>query len=328
MVKNKNIMKLLMLALLLVIMALVVMKYTIPNKHNVTRSFVYCGWRLACLSLHSPAVFFYNMAARIEPGYYQIYVFRGDSYLVLNNEEKSELDFKRALEIKPGDRHAISSLCMLYAKKNDFYKAIEGYETLAMMDPKQSDYCYIQIGMYYHLLKDFKKALETYGKVKKPDFEYSNMYINRAMTYLALHEYELAEEDCKKAIALDPTQQDNLSGIYNAIQNSKEKYIQNITKLDYLKRALDEKPKGIDILSDMANIYIELGKYDNAVNCYTAIIDMNDGTNHHNNAYYSRGSLYYDYLNDTLKAIEDMKISAFNGNSNAKKWLSDKNISF
>jgi tetratricopeptide (TPR) repeat protein len=316
------------LLILLAVLGGVFTKYTLPRKHNIVRGLVYRAWQLSTVGMHRPALALYNLAVSVEPSYYQTYVFRGDTYLALQNVQKAEEDYIRTLELKPGDQHAISSLSMLYTINNDFKSAIEGYEKMLKVDLSQTDYYYCQIGLNYHFLKDYENALLAFEKVQNPKPKYSNVYSLRATTYSALHRYELAEAECEKALALDPSQQYNFTSMLDMIRRNKERYINNIIKLDILKNSLAENPTDVNKYFDLAGVYHEIGEPENVIKCYTAIIDINSNSWQTQNAYYNRGCLYYDDLGDTLAAIEDMKTAAMAGERNAKNWLKEHKISF
>ncbi|MDO9068675.1 MAG: tetratricopeptide repeat protein, partial [Deltaproteobacteria bacterium] len=240
-----------LLLVLLAVLVLVFAKYTLPRKHNIVRGLVLNAWRLSNLRLDRPALALYNIAAAIEPNYYQTYVFRGDTYLTLQNYQRAEEDFIRTLELNPGDRHARESLNMLYTINNDFKRAIDGYEKMVKVDPLQADYYYYQMGSNYLYLKDYNNALLALEKVQNPKPKYSNVFIQKAFIYLATHEYELAESECQKAIALDPSQQDNLASMLDVIRTEKERYRKNLVEMDLLKNSLTGDPSDADKYTDM-----------------------------------------------------------------------------
>jgi tetratricopeptide (TPR) repeat protein len=309
-------------------MVFVVVKYTLPRKHNIVRGLVLNAWRLTTVHMYRPALALYNVAAAIEPDYYQTYVFRGDAFLMLKNYQRAEEDFIRTLALNPGDEHARTSLNMLYTITNDFKRAIDGYEKMLKVDPSQTDYYYCQIGCNYHFLKDYKNALLAFEKVQNPKPKYSNVFSLRATTYLALHEYELAEAECEKALALDPSQQDNFTSVLDMIHKDKERYSKILVEIDLLKNSLNGDPSDANKYNDMAHLYIQMQQPLKAVECFTAAIDMKNDEQQSQNEYYNRARIYCDDLADTLKAIEDMKTAALAGEGNAKKWLKDHKISF
>ena len=325
---KKKILKLIILLLLLAVLGVVFAKYTLPRKHIIMRGLVYRAWQLSNIGLQHPALALYNMAASMEPDYYQTYVFRGDTYLMLKNDKKAEEDYLRTLELKPGDQHAISSLSLLYTFNKNYQRAIEGYGKAIKVDPSQSDFYYTQIGLNYHYLKDYRNSLAAYDKVKNPKPKYSNVYCLRATTYLDMHEYELSEAECEKALELDPSQQETFVAMLDIIQRAKERYKSNLIELDVLINHLTENPTDVNKYFTMARVYSEMRMPEKAIQCYTTIIEINKNSSQTQNAYYNRARIYYEDLGDTLKAIEDMKSVAMTDEASAKKWLKEHKISF
>lgn len=317
--KNKSWHKLFVLLLLAAIMLLVVIKYTIPQKKNIARGLVFQGWQLTNLGMPKAAVFVYSIALSIDSNNYQAYVFRGDAYLKTGNYDYAMRDYLLTFSLEPGDEHAITSLNILYIKMYGYKKANDLCEILMRIYPKKKDICYTQIGHNYFLMKDYQKALTSFSMVKNPGM--CNIYQYRLFVYTAINEFDLALRDCEMAIKIDPRSNSYLNELVQIIHKDKEKYGQNLLLIDALEESLITNPTDFNISNQLADTYKEIGEYEKSVGCYSSIIIASTDRINLSNAYFGRACVYYNNLNDTAKAMDDMRRALSLGCDEAEKWL-------
>lgn len=91
---------------------------------------------------------------------------QGFSYLKLNEFDKAEEKFEKALEVNPGNAFALLNMGYIYEKKNDNEKAVEMYNRVIALDTDERTYSTLNPGQSGRKMKDIaadniKKIEET-----------------------------------------------------------------------------------------------------------------------------------------------------------------------
>ncbi|TGN06714.1 tetratricopeptide repeat protein [Leptospira bandrabouensis] len=97
----------------------------------------------------------------------------GFTYLLLKDEEKAELYFKKSLEIDPDFFRAHYNLGVLYQKKENVAKALEYYKTATENNPNFPEARY-NLALMYMRKGDKKKAIESFEifiKIAAPEMK-------------------------------------------------------------------------------------------------------------------------------------------------------------
>ena len=127
------------------------------------------------------------------------------------------------------------------------------------------------------LKETFFEALENY---KKKDFKNAQILCYKILSIDAYH---------FESISLLAT----LSAMQGNFSES----------IDFLKKALEIKPKDLSALHNLATAYQELGKFENSINLYQEVLKIDSK---HINAHYNLGMVYYK-LRDLKKSKSYLK---------------------
>jgi len=152
---------------------------------------------------------------------------------------------------------------------------------------------YKELGDFQAALDDLNMAIETAPFV-------SEGYVNRAVFYSeTLRDYALAHEDYDRAIELEPNED------YAYTQRAVTYIFQGDDQraIDDLKRAIDLDPTYSHTHFTLASLYAKLGHYDESLQQYTIVIELN-GSQAYGSLLY-RPQLYIA-LGDYASALDDL----------------------
>ena len=140
------------------------------------------------------------------------YLSRSEIYYSINKFDDAMADADTAFEICGNDAYAYNSLGIRYHNLKAYDKAISSYAKAREIKPTFSSPYYNEARIYQFGLKDNKKALEWYTKTVEVDPKNYDAYMNRANVYYSLEEYDKAIQDVNKYLAKYP---DYVPAIYN-----------------------------------------------------------------------------------------------------------------
>ena len=123
---------------------------------------------------------------------------------------------------------------------------------------------YYNRGMAYHVLGNYRQAIDDYSKMIEIKPFYEDAYNNRGIAYKSLGNYKQAIDDYSKAIKIKPDFADaynNRGNAYKSVGN--------------YKQAIDDYSKAIEIKPDLVAAYINRGvvyinQNDNISSCHDA----------------------------------------------------------
>ena len=121
--------------------------------------------------------------------------------LLYDTNYKSEFYYNKMIEI---DTSYVSfyGLGMYFQKKGFFKKAIENYKKA--LSVKQSKESYYNIGYCYLMMNLEKKAVDSFSQAINLDASYLEAYFARGYSYTQLKQNQLAIEDYKFCLMLEP----------------------------------------------------------------------------------------------------------------------------
>lgn len=129
------------------------------------------------------------------------YYNRGNSKFALQDYIGAKEDYTKALELNKGLIDAIYNLGLTKVYLGEFNQAIADFDKISKMFPGDSN-IYIQKGMAYMELKNYKEAFNNFGNsiLLNPN---SNAFTTRGLALLSINYYKDAQADFYKAIELD-----------------------------------------------------------------------------------------------------------------------------
>ena len=155
---------------------------------------------------------------------------------------------------------------------------------------------YFEQGYEKQLLKQYNEAIEYYNKVLDLDKDFERAYIQRAYCETQLEKYELAINDFKLALELnpnDPLTYLNLSYIYYKSGNKVE--------ISYLDKAIELDEKLHEAYFLRGTIHLGNDNNEQALDDFTKAIELEPDWK----AYYLSRAIAYKKLNEYEKALED-----------------------
>jgi tetratricopeptide (TPR) repeat protein len=148
----------------------------------------------------------------------------------------------------------------------------------------QSAKQYYKTGEEFAKKMNFTDAIEQYTKAIELDPDYDKAYIQRAMTYTKLEDYEKAAADFDRAIVFN--EKDAELYYYSALAYHLQG--KNTTALDKLNTAVDMKNNFLEAYQIRSVVLIDLGRYREALeDCQKCLKIKEDET-----GYYNLGQVY------------------------------------
>ncbi len=206
------------------------------------------------------AVWAYGQALRANPGYDEIYYNLGVAHLMKEEPSLAERNFRKALKINPVSPNIYVALGDIAGRKNEYEKAREFYEKAISLGASGRQ-IYNNYGYY----------LERLGKVPAA-----------LGHYLSLLEYEDYYEQARSSIIrLKTIQRQTLK------TEEKEEVFKRVDKyitgeswekaLDGIKEILDKNPASLKGLIYAGNIYVQLGRIEEAEEKYRMVLLIDPG---------------------------------------------------
>lgn len=219
------------------------------------------------------ALEYFNKAIETDPAKSSLYKTRANFYKEhLNDYDKALTDYNKAIELDPKDAANYKERSELHKKLGNYSEALTDLQTCKKLDEKKFD-DYNSLGDIYKELKNYPKALESYTVAieQESQFDWFDTrviaYVNRAMLYNELGEFDKAIADCDSGIKISEN-----AGMNGLIQYF-EKFKQQITK--------EKMEQGESLYSD--------GDYSGAIEIYTKILKL---VPNYEDAYFQRGRAY------------------------------------
>ena len=195
----------------------------------------------------------------------------GTCYLYENNFEESEKCLDKARKILPEEIDVLENYAELFRKTNRLNQIL----TILNPESKDADFAAITtpdrawnlIGNLYSLEENFEEAIKAYDKALKIDPQNTNFLINKASVCLKID---------------DITQADILLGKAYEIKTSPDLYdligYTSTRKGDYARaqvsyrQGLQEFPDNLNLMINLANLYLIMLKYSSAEEVLNSII--------------------------------------------------------
>lgn len=223
---------------------------------------------------------------------------RASVYLALEDTVSALNDIAQAIKLQPKDEDLYKERAQIYYEQNKFDLADEDYRKYIELQPGDV-LGYMGLGRNANERKQWDKAIEQFNYVEKLSSDYSSVYSFRAESYLGLEKYREAVEDIVKAIEIDedskalmmlltldekayPDARTKLK--LKALQNpneSKWPFCQALVEVtqDNYKNALEFYKKANEIEGDgsfnnmIIECYTNMGDYDNAFKVVDEVLE-------------------------------------------------------
>jgi tetratricopeptide (TPR) repeat protein len=276
------------------------------------------------LRKHQDAVDDFTSALKIDRTIGENHYHRGESLLRLGDLNGAILDFKSAVELKYSDPLVFNARGMTKRALGHFDEAIDDLTDAVQHAPTNIEFllnrsiCFLDVDDPGSAEQDMNDAINVNPK------EY-RLYHRRGEARLLLHEFDAAIEDLKDALKYEPTATARVD-IQRTLGCAYANSDRHAEGLEYFRMAKDNaallqannsldksilSPEGrkqelIDEEMDMheiAKCLQMLGDYEEAIKCFTAVIDLNPRNAH---AYFRR-AFAYKSMREYEMAAEDFE---------------------
>lgn len=227
----------------------------------------------------------------------------GNKQKILGNWSEAETNYKKALMIDANHTASMYELARIYFQQGRVDDAILLVSKAVNLDPENN--------WYQILLADLYKSTQQYDKVVEVFESLIAIYPNKidyrydlAMTYIIIGEY-------KKAIDTY-NQIEGIIGITEEVSMKKRSLWSKLNKLDKaiaeIERLVDEHPYNPRYLQILAESYVIVEKYNEALETYERVVEINPENPY---IHISLSDLYRK-TGDTEKAYEELKLGFAN----------------
>lgn len=193
------------------------------------------------------------------------------TYENMNDMEKAEFFYDKALRMNPENVYVISSFAVFYKRcKKDFKKAEEYFEKCILIDGNNP----LVLSNYALFVKeikgDFDLAEDYLKKAIKADPGYTAALGNYALFLREVREdFEKAEGFFKRAIDADPEYAVALGNYALFLREVRDNF--NDAEV-YFRRAVEADPDSLAHLGNLAYLLFEMNKFDEAVEIYNRLL--------------------------------------------------------
>lgn len=247
---------------------------------------------------YSEALSDLNAAIEADPALSEAYRHRASILRQLCRYEESEKNYKKFLEMKPGDSAVEKELSQLYQAQNaltsanglfdsgDFTKALEYIDKVVLVFSPE---CLKAKLLKVRLLvatKDYSKAISESGYILKEDEDNLEVLLLRGRAYYYLADHDIATRHYQKGLRLDPEHVE-LKKAYFGLKNllKKTKSAEDNASKSKLRLAVEEykaalaldpnhTAHNIHLHLGLCKVYVKLGRGKDAVTSCTEVLEI------------------------------------------------------
>jgi TolB-like protein/class 3 adenylate cyclase/Flp pilus assembly protein TadD len=117
------------------------------------------------------------------------------------NWDAAEINFKKAIELKPGYAQAYERYAFYLALFKRFDEALPLMLHAEELDPLSASVS-TGVGRIYHFSRQFEKAIEQYNKILEIDPDYTEAVFARGLSYMLSKRYDMAIRELNNAVKL------------------------------------------------------------------------------------------------------------------------------
>ena len=217
------------------------------------------------LNEHNLALQAIEMALEIEPNNENYLVNKANKLVNLNENGKAIELYNQIVDLHPTKPSNYYNRAYFYAKIGEHEKALIDYKKTEDITNDQNllKKLYFYRAKSYNAIEDYINEILDLNRVIIIDSKYFNAYKNRGLAYRKLKKYSSAIKDLNKTIELAPSLYSHLYldiALIHSDINEYEKAEENF------KKAITENPNDFINYRFFSEMYVETGKYQNAIN--------------------------------------------------------------
>jgi len=213
---------------------------------------------------------------------------RGTVYFALKKYPEAEMDYKKALRLKPNFADAEYNLANLYSEINRIKDALNIYDLLIQRNPNDIEALFNR-GNTYSRIKSFQEAILDFNQVIQMQPTHTKALLNRGNAYLGLEDLDQAIASYSHAIDLQP---DFIEALTSRANSYIAKKLNDLARQDFLK-VIQLKPNHKESYFSLGNVYKDTFYLHDAVACYQQAIAIDEN--------------YYDALTNLANTFRRLK---------------------
>ena len=247
------------------------------------------------IKLNSPELKAINAELLQDPSNASLYNKRALVYINLRQFPEAENDSKRAIRMDSTQAAYFLTLVDAYFKGNNTRLSKELLEATAKRFPDNIE-ALLKLAELYFLVKRYQEGIEYVNKALKIDENLAKAYYIKGSIYRESGDTTRAISSLETAVEQDNRYVDafyDLGVMYAARKNP--------VALEYYSNVLQIDPANANANYARAKLLQDLGKIDEAIKGYEAILTSNKNCE---NCYYNLGAIYLEIKNDPKKALE------------------------
>lgn len=247
------------------------------------------------IKLNSPELKALNAQLLENPSDPDLYIKRSQLYIQYKQFEVAAGDVKRAIRIDSTVASYYIALGDVYFAENKTRQTKEVLERTVTKFPESTE-ALMKLSELYFIVKQYKEAIENINKALKINENIAKAYYLKGSIYRESGDTSKAISSLETAVEQDNRLTDayyDLGIIYAARKNP--------IAFDYYANALRVDPNYVNAMYAKAKLLQDLGKYDEAITEYIALLNKDKNFMQAN---YNIGAIYLDVKNDYAKAIE------------------------
>jgi tetratricopeptide (TPR) repeat protein len=215
-----------------------------------------------------------RLALWLEPAHDLALITLADTYDRLKQFEAANTLYADVPKASPMYRSAQIQIGVNLEQLEKSEQAVAHLEALAKELPDDTE-ALSTLGNIYRSRKDFAKAAEAYSKaivsIGTPDAGYWSLYYFRGIAYERTKQWDKAEADLKKALALQPNQPLVLNYLgYSWVDQG----INLDEAFTMLRKAVEQRPRDGYIVDSLGWAYYRLGRYEEAVRFLERAVEL------------------------------------------------------
>jgi tetratricopeptide (TPR) repeat protein len=211
----------------------------------------------------------YESIVQLQPDSVEDHLVLGRLYRLAEDRVKAEREFQTATRLQPSSEEAVTTLAILYTDEGDYAKALKVLE--AIPEKERTSKIYSALGFTYEQKKDYKKAIDAFGKAVEQDSD--NLDALRGLAQNLLNDGQTAAALEKYKLIVDADPQD--AQTYMRIAEIYRKDGRFDEALDMLKKAQAVVPDSLELPYNLAVVYEGLGRYEDAIQTLQTLIQRN-----------------------------------------------------
>lgn len=152
---------------------------------------------------YDKALVYVNKAINSDSKYFQAYYSKGMIYYKLEDDTNALVNLEKCVSIEPKYYDAYYVMAQIYIKQQLYAKALDNLNSVIYL---KNDYeqAYYYRGLCFSFLKQYEKSLFDYKTAQRLGFNSYLLFINKAIVYGQLGDFNNAISDLNNAIILNP----------------------------------------------------------------------------------------------------------------------------